>query len=65
MYPIKAQRYIRRDNRWIDVEIYGFVAVQGVALLGTDASKVHAVYIRSRGDRQLESDSIESFRILG
>jgi len=62
--PIKAQRYIRRDNQWIDVLIYGFVAMQGVALMGTDASTIHAIYIRINGNGELENDNIADFRII-
>ena len=64
MEPIKAERYIRRDDQWIDVCIYGFVAVQSVAFMGTDASKVHAIYVRVGGDGKLEADSIDSFRVV-
>lgn len=64
MIPIKAQRYIRRDDCWIDVYIYGFVAMQGVALLGSDASVVHVIYTRVEGGGELEEDSIDGFRII-
>lgn len=63
MIPIKAQRYIRREDRWIDVNIYGFVAMQGVSLTGTDASTIHVIYTRAEGEGILEADSIDGFRI--